>query len=217
MPNVNFVLRTLTFIDSLQPQLAQFMAKENLVYDPTEYDAALVVEIAPAMEIHTLVDLALKATKVRLGTLITEREFGLMEVHSADQGEVKEAGRAMLAAIGADENDRAKIQILTNKIIRSIEQDHAVSFTGSSKGNMALAGESIFILETMPAAYVGIACNEALKAANIKLIEIKGDGATGRLTLSGIESEIDSAAEAALTTIEKLNSLQSHKNGSQLA
>lgn len=217
MPNVNFVLKTLTFIDSLQPQLAQFMSKQNLVYDPSEYDAALIVEIAPAMEIHTLVDLALKATKVRLGTLITEREFGLMEVHSADQGEVKEAGRAVLAAIGADENDRAKIQILTNKIIRSIEQDHAVSFTGSSQGNMALAGESIFILETMPAAYVGIACNEALKTANVKLIEIKGDGATGRLTLSGIESEIDSAAEAALKTIEKLNALQTSKNGSQLA
>jgi ethanolamine utilization microcompartment shell protein EutS len=218
MPNLNsnFVLRTLTFIDSLQPQLAQFMAKENMVYDPAEYDSALIVEIAPAMEIHTMVDLALKATKVRLGSLITEREFGIMEVHHADQGEVREAGHAILRAINVDENDRAKAVILTNKIIRSVEQDHAVLFTASTNGNMVLAGESIFLLETTPAAYVAIAGNEALKAANIKLVELKGDGVTGRLILSGTESEIDSAAEAALRVLEKLNAMQASKNGSQL-
>jgi len=203
--NTNFVLRTLTFIDSLQPQLAQFMAKANMVDDPAEYDAALIMEIAPAMEIHALVDLALKATKVRLGSLITEREFGIMEIHHADQGEVLEACRTILHAINVAENDRAKIQILTNKIIRGVEQDHAVLFTAAGNGNMVLAGESIFLLETKPAAYVAIMANEALKAANIKLIELKGDGATGRLILSGNESEIDSAAEAALKVIEKIN------------
>lgn len=215
--NVNFVLRTLTFIDSLQPQLAQFMAKENMVYDPAEYDASLIVEIAPAMEIHTIVDLALKATKVRLGSLITEREYGIMEIHHADQGEVIEAGRAMLRAISVDENDRALVQILTNKIIRGVEQDHAVLFTTSTNGNMVLAGESIFLLETMPAAYVAIAGNEALKAANVKLVALKGDGATGRLILSGSESEIDSAAEAALAVLDKLNSMQKARSGSQLS
>ena len=46
----NFELRTLTFIDSLQPQLAQFIAKDNRAYDPSEYDSALMLEIAPAME-----------------------------------------------------------------------------------------------------------------------------------------------------------------------
>ena len=61
-----FELRTLTFIDGLQPQLAQFIAKDNRGYDPDEYDAALFIEIAPAMEIHHMIDLALKATSCRL-------------------------------------------------------------------------------------------------------------------------------------------------------
>ena len=110
-----FELRTLTFIDSLQPQLAQFIAKDNRVYDPSEYDAALFIEIAPAMEINTMIDIALKSTKSRLGSVVTERIFGLMLVHHADQGEVREAGRAVLREAGLDENDRSEVKILTQK------------------------------------------------------------------------------------------------------
>ena len=216
MATEGFELRTLTFIDSLQPQLAQYIAKDNRVYDPAEYDAALLIEIAPAMEIHTMIDIALKATGVRLGSVVTERHFGLMMVHHNDQGEVKEAGNAVLRETHLGENDRADVTILTQKTIRSVEQDHAIMFTGLAKGNMVLAGESVFILEATPAAYLMIACNEALKAANIKLIDLKPFGATGRLTLSGSESEIDSAADAAINTLHQLNQLKASGSGNQL-
>jgi ethanolamine utilization microcompartment shell protein EutS len=202
-----FELRTLTFIDSLQPQLAQYIAKDNRVYDPSEYDAALLIEIAPAMEIHTMIDIALKATAVRLGSVVTERIFGLLMAHHADQGEVREAGKA---------NDRAEVKILTEKIIRSVEQDHAIMFTGLAKGNMVLAGDSVFILEATPAAYLMIACNEALKAAEVKLIDIRPFGATGRLIMSGPESEIDSSAEAAARILNQLNAMKASGSGRQL-
>lgn len=216
MAERDFELRTLTFIDSLQPQLAQYIAKDNRVYDPSEYDAALLIEIAPAMEIHTMIDIALKSTKVRLGSVVTERIFGLMLVHHADQGEVREAGKAVLRQTDLTENDRAEVKILTEKTIRSVEQDHAIMFTGLAKGNMVLAGESVFIQEATPAAYLMIACNEALKAANIKLIDIKPFGATGRLILSGTESEIDSAAEAAVRMLNQLNEMKASGSGKQL-
>jgi ethanolamine utilization microcompartment shell protein EutS len=216
MADTKFELRTLIFIDSLQPQLAQFIAKDNRVYDPAEYDAALMIEIAPAMEIHRMIDLALKATQARLGSVVTERHFGMMQIHHADQGEVIEAGRAVLRETGLEEYDRAEVKILTNKIIRSVEQDHAIMFTGTARGNMVLAGESVLIMEITPAAYLTIACNEALKAANVKLIQIKPFGASGRLILSGSESEIDSAAEAAEKILHQLNSMLVNKSGTQL-
>jgi ethanolamine utilization microcompartment shell protein EutL len=216
MSSTNFELRTLVFIDSLQPQLAQYTAKDNRVYDPAEYDAALFFEIAPAMEIHRMIDMALKATGARLGSVVTERQYGLMQIHHADQGEVKEAARAILKETGLTENDRAEVKILTNKIIRGVEQDHAIMFTGMAKGNMVLAGESVLIMEATPAAYLAIACNEALKAANVKLIDIKPYGASGRLILSGPESEIDSAAEAATAILDKLNESKKNNIGSQL-
>ena len=200
-----FQLRTFVFIDQLQPQLAQFVAKDNRVYDPCEYDAALMLELAPAMEIHRMIDLALKATKVRLGSVVTERQFGLMQIQHEEQGEVIAAGEAVLAQTGLTAKDRAEVEIVTSTVIRGIEQDHAIYFTGTSRGNMVLAGDSVFILETNPAAYLTIACNEALKAADIKLVSIRPFGATGRLVLAGQESEIDSAAAAAHDILTQLN------------
>ncbi|HMR05600.1 MAG TPA: hypothetical protein PKA88_07470 [Polyangiaceae bacterium] len=200
-----FELRTYIFIDQLQPQLAQFIAKDNRVYDPKEYDAAIMLELAPAMEIHRMIDLALKSTRVRLGSVVTERNYGLMQIQHEDQGEVKAAGEAVLAQTGLKPSDRSKLEILTNMIIRGIEQDHAIFFTGTSKGNMVLANDSVFILEVAPAAYLTIAANEALKAARVQLNEIRPYGATGRLVMNGPESEIDSAAEAALGILKSLN------------
>ena len=60
-------------------------------------------------------------------------------------------------------------------------------------------------MEAAPAAYLSIACNEALKAADIKLIDIRVFGATGRLIMAGRESEIDSGAVAATQSLEALN------------
>lgn len=203
--NSNFELRTFIFIDQLQPQLAQFIAKDNKVYDPKEYDAAIMLELAPAMEIHRMIDLALKHTAVRLGSVVTERRYGLMQIQHEDQGEVRAAGEAVLEQAGLTSKDRARLEILTNMTIRGIEQDHAIFFTGTSRGNMVLADESVFILEITPAAYLTIAANEALKAANVKLITIRPFGATGRLVISGTESEVDSASEAALSILADLN------------
>jgi len=206
MASNDFQLRAYVFLDSLQPQLAQYMAKTNKVYDPKEYDAALFVEIAPAMEIHVKIDQALKATNVRLGSMVTERVFGMMQVHHSDQGEVHAAGQAVLDASNLKESDRAPCEILQNKIIRSVEGDHAIAFTGLAWGQMTLAGDSVFIMEAKPAAYLSIACNEALKAADVKLIDIRVFGATGRLIMAGGESEVDSAASAATAALEQLNS-----------
>lgn len=216
MSSPTFELRTLTFIDSMQPQLAQYIAKDNRVYDPSEFDAALLIEIAPAMEIHTMIDIALKATAVRLGSVVTEREFGLMLVHHSNQGEVRAAGAAILQQTNLSENQRAQVHILTQKTIRGIHPDHAIMFTGMAKGNMTLAGESVFILEAKPAAFLMIACNEALKAADIKLIDIKPFGATGRLVMSGSEAQIDSCAQAAVRILDQLNHDKSSGKKSQL-
>ncbi len=205
MADRNFELRVYTFIDSMQPRLAQYIAKENRVYDPAEYDASLFLELAPAMEIHRIIDLVLKRTKVRLGSLVTERQYGLMEIHHPDQGEVQEAGRIALQETGMTIGHRAEVKILQNHIIRGVEQDHAIAITGMAKGDMCLAGDSLLIMETNPAAYLAIACNEALKAARVKLTTVTPWGATGRMILAGPESEIDSAQEAALAILEKLN------------
>ena len=56
-------LRTYTFLDALQPQLASFMGKTARGFLPLPGMASLFVEIAPGIAINRVTDVALKATQ----------------------------------------------------------------------------------------------------------------------------------------------------------
>ena len=198
-------LKTYVFLDSLQPQLATFIGTTARGFLPIPGDASLFVEIAPGIAINSINDLVLKTTKVRPAMQIVERAFGLLEVHHQDQGEVRQAGATILKSLGLDESQRQKVKIVSNQVIRSVEPDHAILVNTNRWGSMLLPGESLFILETDPAGYAVYAANEAEKAANVKLVEVRPFGAFGRLWMSGTESEIDSAQEAAIKALEGLS------------
>jgi hypothetical protein len=202
-------LKTFSFIDALQPQLATFVGMTARGFLPIPGDAALYVEIAPGISINSITDIALKATKVRPAMQIVERAFGLLEVHHHDQGEVRQAGQAILETLELKEGDRQKPKIVSNQIIRSIEPDQAIVLNSSRRawGNMVLPGQSLFILETDPAGYVAFAANEAEKAANVSLVELTPFGAFGRLYMSGTESEIDSARDAAIKALGNISGI----------
>lgn len=202
-------LRTYVFLDSLQPQLAAHIATTCRGYFPVPYVASLFVEIAPGMAIHRLMDVALKETKAQPATLVVERAYGMLELHSEDKGEVRAAGEAILKELGNKEEDRIKPRLVSNTIIRAIEPMHAMILDKIRFGSMIEPGESLFILETEPAAYAALAANEAEKAANVKLVDVTPYGAFGRLYLAGTEAEIDSAAEAAVAAIKALSGKES--------
>jgi ethanolamine utilization microcompartment shell protein EutL len=107
--------------------------------------------------------------------------------------------------LGVEEGQRLKPRIATNQVIRAIEPYQAQIINRDSWGMMILPGDSLFILETEPAGYAAYAANEAEKAANVKLIEVRPFGAFGRLWMSGSESEIDSARAAAIAALEGID------------
>ena len=197
-------LRTYSFIDSLQPQLTAHVCSTCRGFWPVPYEAALFLEIAPGMAIHKLLDRALKETRVHPATIVVERAFGMVMLHSHDKGEVLTAGEAMLNELHVDESERLKPRIVTHEIIRSIEPDHAQCVNKIRYGSMITPGESLLILESEPAAYIALAANEAEKAANVQLLECQSFGAFGRLYMSGTEANIDCAAEAAIAALESV-------------
>ncbi len=204
-------LRTYTFLDALQPQLASFIGKTARGFLPLPGMASLFVEIAPGIAINRVTDIALKATNVVPAIQVVERAYGLLEVHAPDQGEVRQAGKAILDHLGVSEDERLKPKILTHQIIRAIEPYQAQLINRNSQGMMILPGQSLFILETEPAGYVTFAANEAEKAANVYLVSVTPYGAFGRLYMSGSESEIDSASRAAMAAIEGVSGKASEK------
>jgi len=201
---MSVTLRTYVFLDSLQPQLASFIGKTARGFLPVPEQASLFVEISPAIAINRVTDVALKATNVVPAVQVVERAYGLLEVHSWDKGDVQRAGEAILGSLDLKVDSRMKPKIVSNQIIRSIEPYQAQIINRNSQGMMILPGESLFILETEPAGYVSFAANEAEKAANVRLVQLQPYGAFGRLWMSGPESEIDSAAEAALNALNTL-------------
>jgi len=198
-------LRTYAFLDNLQPQLAAQIGTTSRGFLPVAGVASLWVEIAPGIAIHRLLDSALKATRVQPAAIVVERAFGVLEVHHEDQGEVIQAGAAILEGIGREQSDRRKPRIVSSQVIRGVESYHTQLINRTRYGSMILPGESLYILETEPAAYAILAANEAEKAAGIKLVDVKPIGAFGRLYLAGSEADIDAAAEAANRAIEVID------------
>jgi microcompartment protein CcmL/EutN len=162
------------------------------------------MEVSPGMAVHRLTDTALKATRVHLAQQVVERAYGSMVIHQRDQSDVIEAGRIILQSMHARQTDRQPCRVQWAEVIRGMTPDHTVLINRQERrGSMILPGQSMFILETEPAGYITYAANQAEKAANITLIDVKAVGAFGRLTLAGREADIDEAAAAALAAVER--------------
>ncbi|NOZ00466.1 MAG: hypothetical protein GXP54_01070, partial [Deltaproteobacteria bacterium] len=130
------------------------------------------------------------------GMMIVERAYGMLEVHHRDQGQVKEAGRAVLDFLGLEEKDRLKPRIASAQIITGIENHQTHLINRMRHGQFLLENETLYILEVHPAAYAAIACNEAEKASPVNVLEVMTFGAFGRLYLGGSEDNIKEAAAA---------------------
>ncbi len=188
-------LRTYNFIDSLQLQMASFMCTISRGYFPVGGQSCGIVEISPGIEINRLTDIALKSTDVVPGIQIVERSFGLLEMHSDEQGDTRQAGEAILNELGLTELDRMKPKVLTSQLIKNITDYHAQLINKVRFGNMVLRGDTLFVLELDPAGYAFYAANEAEKAANINIINVTGYGKFGRIYIAGAESEVLVAKE----------------------
>ncbi len=201
-------LRAYTFLDSLQPQYAAFLGTTAQGFLPLAGEAVLFVEVAPGIEINRLTDIALKATTVKPGMQIIERVFGLLEIHSPDQSETRAAGEAILEALEVDVADRLKPKMLSSQIIRRIDDHHAQLINRMRHGQMIIPGQTLYVLECAPAAYAALAANEAEKAANINVLEVRAFGAVGRVYLGGEEQDIEVGWRAAVAALEGLDGRQ---------
>jgi hypothetical protein len=197
-------LRSYVFLDSLQPQMAAFIGSTARGFLPLAGDASLWVEISPGIEINRITDVALKATKVRPAVQVVERLFGLLEVHSADQAEVRTAGAAILDALGVRAEERWKPKIYFSQIIRKVDAHQTQLINRNRNGMMLIADQTLYIMEVEPAAYAVLAANEAEKAALINIVEVRPFGSFGRVYLGGEERDIMAGYTAAVQAIEDI-------------
>jgi len=182
-------LRVYLLVTRLRPQFAAYMGTPRRArgYPPLEGTNSLIIEVAPALAIERVIDLALKSVPgVDPGILFVERQFGVLELHSDQLAELERAGEAVLEGIGCRAEEQLKPRTLYSDIIERITDQHAVILNRTRQASMVLPGESLLVYEMTPALFAAVAANEAEKVApECTLVDVQMIGAAGRVFMSG--------------------------------
>src|SRR5258708_7139098 len=133
---------------------------------PRSHVAAQVIEVAPGLDIGPLTGVAVKHADVRAGIVVVERQFGYLEIHGGTD-EVQAAASAVLGALGATARDATRPVVLASKIITMLDPQQAFLVNRNKIGSMALARESLFVLEMRPASDPRLAAHAGEKAARV--------------------------------------------------
>ena len=200
-------------IYDLQPQFAAYLSTPLRArgYPPFKGQHSLIIEVAPALAIHRISDLALKAAPdMEPGILFTERQFGLLELHSYDRQELDAVGTAILKGVGAKADEQLAPTVLFDDIIEDLSDQHAIILNRSRSASMLIPGESLLLSEVTPALFVCVAANEAERAApNAVLNDVQMMGVSGRIFMSGALADLAKARDA---IGEVLKSVQGRTN-----
>jgi hypothetical protein len=190
-------LRVFLTLDTLQPQFASYLGTPTRArgYPPYAGQHALIIEVAPGLMIERVIDLGLKADPdLEPGILFVERQFGILEIHGNDKAKLMQAGEAMLSGLGLAAADQLAPKILYTDVIEDVADQHAVIINRNRQASMVLPGESLLIVEMVPALYAAIAANEAEKVApGLTLVDVQMIGAAGRLYMSGTSEDVHTA------------------------
>lgn len=199
-------LRVYLLIENLRRQFAAYMATPRRArgYPPLEGMHSLIVEVAPALAIERVIDLAIKSVpEVEPGILFVERQFGVLELHGYDLAELKRAGEAVLEGIGRSAEDQLKPRTLYSDIIEDVTDQHAVILNRIRQASMIIPGESLLVYEMTPALFAAVAANEAERVApDATLVDVQMIGAAGRVFISGDLDSVNCARAHIATVLD---------------
>jgi hypothetical protein len=201
-------LRVHLLVQDLQRQFAAYLGTPTRArgYPPMQGEHALIVEVAPALAIERVTDLALRAVPtVEPGILFVERQFGVLEVHGPGLAEVEQAGQAILAGLQAKAADQLRPRVLFCDVIEDITDRQAILINRTRGGSMILPGDSLLVCEVTPALFTALAANEAERAApGVTLVDVSMIGVAGRIYLSGTAGAVTAARDAIIGVLDRV-------------
>ena len=187
-------LRVHLLVRDLQRQFAAYLGTPTRArgYPPVAGEHSLIVEVAPALAIERVTDLALRAVPaVEPGILFVERQFGVLEVHGPGLADVERAGEAILDGLNASASDQLRPRILFCDVIEDVTDRQAIIINRNRGGSMIIPGETLLVCEVTPALFAALAANEAERTApGVTLVDVSMIGVAGRIYLSGPREEI---------------------------
>jgi len=201
-------LRVHLLVRDLQRQFAAYLGTPTRArgYPPMEGEHALIVEVAPALAIERVTDLALRAVPtVEPGILFVERQFCVLEVHAPGLPAVEQAGQAILAGLQAKAADQLRPRLLFCDVIEDITDRQAILINLTRGGSMILPGDALLVCEVTPALFTALAANEAERAApGVTLVDVSMIGVAGRIYLSGPDDAVTAARDAIIDVLDQV-------------
>jgi hypothetical protein len=199
-------LRVYLLLEDLQSQFAAYMGTptRGRGYPPFAGQHALIVEVAPALAIERVLDLAVRAVPaVEPGILYVERQFGVLEVHASSLGEIERAVAAILEGLGVSAADQLRPQVLFHDVIEDLTDQHAVLLNRARQASMVMPGETLLVYEMTPALFATVAANAAEKVApDVTLVDVSMIGAAGRVYISGSTASVVRARDEITRVLE---------------
>jgi hypothetical protein len=195
-------LRAFIHVDRMQPQYAAYWGLMSQGALPIAGESQLLVEVSPSNAVFPITDVAMKATDVRSAGTLIERDFGLLELHASRPDPIAEAGRTILSSLGLVQRDRVAPRVVSTQRLSSVTDLHSQLFNKVRRGAWTLPGDTLFVLEISPAAYVYQLANEIEKAVPVELVRVAGTGLFGRLIVAGTEAEAAQAEAVAMRVVE---------------
>ena len=201
-------LRVYLKIENLQTQFAAYMATALRArgYVPLQGMHSLIIEIAPALAIHRVIDLALKSVPtIEPGILYVERQFGILELHSPNLDDLQAAGEAILSGFKLKATSQLKPRVLYSDLVTDVIDQHAVIINRQRDASMILPNESMLLLETAPALFAAAAANAAERAvAENVLVDCQMFGVSGRVFIAGTQANTQRALDHVLQMIDSI-------------
>lgn len=189
-------------IDKVQPQTAGYMSIANrngLVTRPGMTLAWLAV--SPAADVEKVVDIGLKRSNVKLSFLQMDSRVGFVVFQSNSVGEIRDMIDAIVDEMGY-EVPEGGAKATPSQFISRVDHQQAYLKNKSRMGSPCIQGDALCTLECDPPGFALAAVNEAEKSADIKIVDFKFTGSMGRMIISGDDSNVRAARDAALSLAE---------------
>ncbi len=197
-------LRALVHIDRMGKQYAAYWALMAQGSLPMPDMSQLLVEVTPSSLVFPIADAAFKACAVQSAGTLVERDFGLVELHAQRTDTVLEARDAVLRSLGLSVGDRLVPELVSSQRISALNAYHSHLFNKVRRGAWTLPGDTLYVAEVAPAAYVYLIANEIEKATGMELVRVAGTGLFGRLLVAGTDAQAELAEQVTQQVIRQV-------------
>jgi ethanolamine utilization microcompartment shell protein EutL len=190
-------------IDKVQPQTAGYMSIANRNGLVTRPGMALAwIAVSPTADVEKVIDMGLKRSDVKLSFLQMDSRVGFVVFQSHSVAEIRDMVEAIAAEMQWDIPEGGA-KATPTQFVSSVDHQQAYLKNKSKMGSLCIPGDALCTMECDPPGFALAAMNEAEKSADIKIVDFKFTGSMGRLIISGADSNVRAARDAALGLAEE--------------